>query len=372
MWTRVSAIFFKEFIQLARERLTLLMVIAIPVFQLILFGFAINTDPKQMPTALVMNDNSPLVRNIVRTAENTGYFKFMGASSDEHAEQLLQLGQAQFVFEFPAGFSRKLLRGERPSVLVYADASDPTASEKAIAALLQLPTRSLKEDLRGPLAQLSTERLPFDILVHKRYNPEGITSYNVVPGLLGVILTMTLILMTAMAITRERERGTFENLIAMPFAPFEVMLGKILPYILIGYLQVLMVYAASRLCFHVPMLGSFTLLSATVLLFMIALLSVGFTFSAIATSQVQAMQMTLLFFLPSILLSGFMFPFRGMPVWAQVIGELLPLTHFLRITRGIMLKGSSLVEVLPHVWPIATFIFVTGTFGLIKYRRTLD
>jgi ABC-2 type transport system permease protein len=273
---------------------------------------------------------------------------------------------------FPSDFTTRLLRGEQPALAVYADASDPAATGAAVAALVQLPGVALVHDLRGPLAHLRAGAAPFEVVLHRRYNPEGITAYNVVPGLIGVILTMTLILMTAMGITRERERGTLENLLATPVRPFEVMVGKILPYMLIGYLQVLVVYGAARLLFHVPMAGSFALLSAALLLFMLALLAVGFTFSTLAASQVQSMQMTLFFFLPNILLSGFMFPFRGMPVWAQWLGEVLPLTHFLRIVRAIMLKGAGPAEVLPQTWPIVLFIVVVGAIAMMRYRQTLD
>jgi len=371
-WRRVLAILVKELIQLKRERLTFAMVLGIPILQLVLFGYAINTDPKHLPTVVVAADASPQVRSIVRAAETSGYFRVLGIVTDAEAERLIAHGEVQFALVFPSDFTTRLLRGEQPALAVYADASDPAATGAAVAALVQLPVVALRHDLRGPLAHLRAGEAPFEVVLHRRYNPEGITAYNVVPGLIGVILTMTLILMTAMGITRERERGTLENLLATPVRPFEVMVGKILPYMLIGYLQVLVVYAAARLLFHVPMAGSFALLSAALLLFMLALLAVGFTFSTLAASQVQSMQMTLFFFLPNILLSGFMFPFRGMPVWAQWLGEVLPLTHFLRIVRAIMLKGAGPAEVLPQTWPIALFILVVGAIAMKRYRQTLD
>jgi ABC-2 type transport system permease protein len=371
-WRRVWAILVKELIQLKRERLTFAMVLGIPILQLVLFGYAINTDPKSLPTVVVAADASPQVRSIVRAAENTGYFRVLGTVTDAEAERLIAHGEVQFALVFPSDFSTRLVRGERPPIAVYADASDPAATGAAASALVLLPGVALAHDLRGPLAQLRPGEPPFEVVLHRRYNPEGITAYNVVPGLIGVILTMTLILMTAMAITRERERGTLENLLATPVRPLEVMIGKILPYMLIGYFQVLVVYSAARVLFHVPMLGSFALLSAAILLFMLALLAVGFTFSTLAVSQVQSMQMTLFFFLPNILLSGFMFPFRGMPVWAQWLGEVLPLTHFLRIVRAIMLKGAGFSEVLPQTGPIALFILVVGAIALKRYRQTLD
>ncbi|MFN3565805.1 MAG: ABC transporter permease [Burkholderiaceae bacterium] len=368
MW----AVLIKEFTQLKRERLTFAMVLGIPVLQLILFGYAINTDPKHLPTVVVAADGGPYVRSIVRAAENTGYFRVFASVTDREAEALIAAGEAQFALVFPSDFSARLIRGERPALAVYADATDPSATGAALAALAQLPSVALANDLHGALARLRAGAAPFELIVHRRYNPEGITQYNVVPGLIGVILTMTLVLMTAMAVTRERERGTLENLLATPVRPVEVMVGKILPYMMIGYLQVLVIYAAARWLFSVPMFGSFALLSAALLLFMLALLSIGFTFSTLAASQVQSMQMTLFFFLPNVLLSGFMFPFRGMPRWAQWIGEVLPLTHFLRIVRAVMLKGAGLADVAPQTLPIAAFIVVVGAIALARYRQTLD
>ena len=371
-WGRIVAVLRKEFVQLRRDRLTFAMMIGVPIMQLVLFGYAINGDPRQLPTAVVAADNGPLVRAVVRAAENTGYFKVTATVSDTQAEQLIASGQVQFALVFPADFSRRLLRGERPALTVYADATDPAATGPAVAALQALPSLALAHELKGPLAGLRPGAQPFELLVHRRYNSEGITAYNVVPGLMGVILTMTLVMMTAMAMTRERERGTLENLLATPVRPFEMMIGKILPYVLIGYTQVLIVFGAARLLFGVPMAGSFAMLSATVLLFIVATLAVGFTFSTIARSQMQSMQMTLFYFLPNILLSGFMFPFRGMPGWAQAIGEVLPLTHFVRIVRGIMLKGVGWPDVQADTLAIVAFTVVMGTVAMLRYRQTID
>ena len=371
-WGRIVAVLRKEFVQLRRDRLTFAMMIGVPIMQLVLFGYAINGDPRQLPTAVVAADNGPLVRAVVRAAENTGYFKVTATVSDTQAEQLIASGRVQFALVFPADFSRRLLRGERPALTVYADATDPAATGPAVAALQALPALALAHELKGPLAGLRPGAQPFELLVHRRYNPEGITAYNVVPGLMGVILTMTLVMMTAMAMTRERERGTLENLLATPVRPFEMMIGKILPYVLIGYTQVLIVFGAARLLFGVPMAGSFAMLSATVLLFIVATLAVGFTFSTIARSQMQSMQMTLFYFLPNILLSGFMFPFRGMPGWAQAIGEVLPLTHFVRIVRGIMLKGVGWPDVQADTLAIVAFTVVMGTVAMLRYRQTID
>ena len=371
-WGRIVAVLRKEFVQLRRDRLTFAMMLGVPVMQLVLFGYAINGDPRGLPTAVVAADNGPLVRSIVRAAENTGYFKVVATVSDGDAEQLIAAGKVQFALVFPADFSRRLLRGEHPAVAVYADATDPAATGPALAALSALPSQALVNDLKGPLAQLHGGAQPFELRLHRRYNPEGLTAYNVVPGLMGVILTMTLVMMTAMAMTRERERGTLENLLATPVRPLEMMIGKILPYVFIGYVQVAVVFSAARLLFDVPMAGSFIMLSATVLLFIVATLAVGFTFSTIARSQMQSMQMTMFYFLPNILLSGFMFPFRGMPGWAQAIGEVLPLTHFVRIVRGIMLKGVAWTDVWPEAGAIAAFTVVVGTVAMLRYRQTID
>lgn len=371
-WGRILAVLVKELIQLRRDRLTFAMMIGVPILQLLLFGYAINGDPRHLPAVVVATDAGPLVRSVVRAAENTGYITIVGTVSDAQAERLIQSGQVQFALVFPADFSARVLRGERPAVAVYADATDPAATGSALGALNQLPQVALGHDLVGPLARLRPGEAPFELRVHKRYNPEGITAYNVVPGLMGVILTMTLVMMTAMAMTRERERGTLENLLATPVRPLEMMVGKILPYLLIGYAQVLIVFGAARLLFGVPMAGSFALLSGTVLLFILATLTVGFAFSTLARSQMQSMQMTMFYFLPNILLSGFMFPFRGMPQWAQWIGEALPLTHFVRIVRGIMLKGAGWPDVAGDTAAIVAFMVAVGVVAMLRYRQTIE
>lgn len=371
-WSRIWAVLVKELVQLRRDRFTFAMMIGIPIMQLIMFGFAINGDPKHLPTAVVAHDQGPFVRSVVRAAELTGYFQIVSTPSERQAEQMLAAGEVQFVFVFPADFSTRLLRGERPPLILYADATDPSATGNALAAVMQLPQVALVHELRGPVAHLAPGQQPFEVRLHRRYNPEGLTQLNVVPGLMGVILAMTLVMMTSMAMTRERERGTLENLLATPVRPVEVMVGKILPYIGIAYVQVLIIYSAARWVFEVPMAGSLVLLSAGLLLFIVATLSVGFTFSTIARTQIQSMQMTIFYYLPNILLSGFMFPFRGMPAWAQWIGELLPLTHFLRIVRGVMLKGATLTDITPQLWPMALFLLVVGALALKRYQQTLD
>jgi ABC-2 type transport system permease protein len=292
--------------------------------------------------------------------------------SDTEGGRLLETGQVQFLVTVPQDFSRKLQRGERPVLLVEGDASDPAATSNALTALLNLNQTALDHDLRGALANLKSGPPPFELRVQRRYNPEGITQYNIVPGLIGVVLTMTMVIMTSLSVTRERERGTMENLLATPVRPIEVMAGKILPFIIVGYIQVTLILAAAKFLFGVPMVGSLTLLSLASVLFIAANLAVGFTVSTVAGNQLQAMQMAMFFFLPSILLSGFMFPFRGMPEWAQWLGEILPLTHFLRIVRGILLKGNEAAEILPEIWPIAAFLLAAAAIALARYRTTLD
>ncbi len=372
-WSRWVSIIIKEFIQVKRDRLTFGMIVGIPVIQVLLFGFAINSDPKSLPTAVLSMDNGSYSRSIVAALRNTGYFRIdREVHSEAEAAGLLERSQVQFVITIPSGFERDLVRGEHPVLLVEADATDPAATGNALAALGPAVETALSRDLQGVLSDLVRPPSAVEVRVHRRFNPEGVTAYNIVPGLLGVILTMTMVLMTGLAMTRERERGTFENLLATPALPVEVMTGKIVPYILIGLVQVTLVLLAARFIFHVPMSGSLVLLYGVVLVFIAANLTLGITFSSIARNQLQAMQMTFFFFLPSILLSGFMFPFRGMPEWAQAIGSLLPLTHFLVIVRGILLKGVDLHELWPHAWPMFAFMAVVLLLGLKFYRRTLD
>lgn len=372
-WPRFLAVLIKEFVQMRRDRLTFAMMIGVPIMQLILFGYAINTDPKALPAAVVSGESSVFSRSFVRALENTGYFRIVAQPRTvDEADRLIAAGEVQFVLHFPEDFSRRIQRGERPVVLVEADATDPAATGNAISALQSLNATAIERDLVGTLAGARAGPAAFEVRVHRRYNPDGITQFNIVPGLMGVVLTMTMVMMTSIAMTRERERGTMENLLATPVTPFEVMLGKIVPYILVGYVQVIVILAAAKFLFGVPMVGSLLLLSAVLVLFIAANLAIGFTFSTVAKSQMQAMQMTMFFFLPSMLLSGFMFPFRGMPGWAQVLGEIFPLTHFLRIVRGIMLKGSDAAGIAPNLWPLALILVVVSTAAMLRYNRTLD
>jgi ABC-2 type transport system permease protein len=370
---RVWAILVKEILQMRRDRLTLAMILGVPLMQLFLFGFAINLNPRDLPAAIAINDPGPLARSIVAGLANSSYFKIVEQTNDPaHARRLLQEGKVLFVVEIPPNFSRDIVRGQRPDLLIEADATDPAAGSFAIAAFNQLATTALRDDLVGPLASRAQGPPPFNPVQHLLYNPESNTQYNVVPGLLAVILTMTMVLMTCLALTRERERGTYENLLAMPATPLEIMVGKIAPNILVGAVQSAIILLMARFVFHVPMIGSLLLLAGALAVYVIANLAVGYTFSTIAENQLQAMQMTMFFLLPAILLSGFAFPFMGMPAWARVIGEILPATHFLRIVRGILLKDNGMPEIWQDLWPLFLFTFVAGSLALLRFRRTLD
>jgi len=370
---RLWAVVAKEFIQMRRDHMTLAMMLGIPLAQLILFGYAINADPRHLPTAILSGDNTTFSRTIVSAIQTSRYFRVTHEiNTRTEANRMLRNGEVQFVLTIPELFGRRLIRGERPVLLLEADATDPSATSGAVASFHRIVLTALKQDLKGSLAGLSPGIPPVDIRIHAQYNPEAISQYNIVPGLMGVILTLTLVIITGLAITRENERGTMESLLSTPVNPLEVMLGKIIPYILVGYVQILLIFIASRFLFQIPLRGSLTLVLSLSLIFIAANLTVGITFSSMAKNQLQAMQLSIFFFLPSLLLSGFMFPFRGMPSWAQYIGEVLPLTHYLRFVRGVLLKGNGLAESIQHMWPIALFWIAMIGVGFKFYRRTLD
>ncbi|MFZ4099648.1 MAG: ABC transporter permease [Chlamydiia bacterium] len=372
-FSRWIAMVIKELIQLRRDRLTFAMIIGIPILELVVFGYAVNTDPRYLPTAVVSADSSIFTRSLISGLKNSDYFQFLDHVKDEAGgTRSLKNGEALFVVTIPEDFTRKMLRGEQPSILVEADASDPMATGGATASLGNLVQAILTRDFRGPLADMIPKAPPYSIVTHDLYNPEALTSYNVVPGLMGVVLTFTLIMMTALAITRERERGTMENLLTMPVTPLEVICGKIVPYIFIGIIQASIIMLSAKLLFHVPFVGSLPILLAMILLFIVGNLMIGITLSSFANNQMQAMQMAIFTLLPSILLSGFLFPFLGMPMWAQRIGSVIPLTYFMRIARGIMLKGSTYVDLWPNMWPLLVFALVMLILGIRFYRRTLD
>jgi ABC-2 type transport system permease protein len=366
---RTWAMLVKEFIQLKRDRVSFAMIVMIPLVQLLLFGYAINTNPRHLPTAVLLQEQSDLGRSILRALQNTEYFKLTHVARNEaEFDHLLASGTVLFAIEVPAGFERALRRGDRPALLVAADATDPVAAGSAVAALNGVVATALAHDRAVPEAAPP----PFEIRTHARYNPAGDTSLNIVPGLVGTILTMTMLIFTALSVTREIERGTMESLLSMPITPIEIMLGKIVPYIIVGFVQASLIIGIGIWLFGVPLLGSLSLLALLSTLFITVNLSVGYTFSTLAQNQLQAMQMSMMFFLPNILLSGFMFPFAGMPVWAQWIGEFLPLTHYLRIVRAIMLKGATLTELRYDAVALAGLMLIAMTIAVTRFRRTLD
>ncbi|MCI4683996.1 ABC transporter permease [Rhodoblastus acidophilus] len=370
---RLYAVFVKELIQLRRDRLTFATMIAIPVMQLVLFGFAINSDPKHLPTAVLDNDHSAFSRLFITALKATDYFAMdYSLSSPEQIDPLILSGKINFAVEIPQNFARDLARGENPAILVIADAADPTAVNGASMALTGMAAQVFTRELQGPLQRLASKPAPYEVRLQKRYNPAGETRLNIVPGLVGTILTLTMLIFTALSVTREVERGTMESLLAMPINPVEIMLGKIMPYAAVGFFQMALIAGAARFIFNVPVVGNLGTFVVLTMLFIVANLSVGYTFSTIAKNQLQAMQMSFFFFLPSILLSGFMFPFRGMPDWAQDIGSILPLTHYLRIVRGVMLKGAGFSDLAVDTAALGAFTLAAMTVAVLRFRQTLD
>jgi|GEM_PF-3537 ABC-type multidrug transport system, ATPase component len=366
-------IVLKEFLQLQRDRMTFGMTIGLPIVQVMLFGFAINMDPKHMHTAVLAGEHSEFTRSFLSAMDNSGYFSFVEELPDEDAgRQALEQGRVQFVLTIPPDFSRRLVRGEQPSLLLEADATDPAASSRAVSSMLMLIRSVSTRDFQGPLLSLRASQPAFDVRVHNLYNPEWSSQYNIIPGLIGTVLNMTMVMMTGLAMTRERESGTMENLLAAPVKPLEVISGKIVPYVFIGLTQVTLILLAARFLFHVPCFGSLVAVYASALLFISACLAMGITFSSVARNQMQAMQLTFFYFLPGVLISGFMFPFSGMPSWAQYIGNVLPITHFLRLIRSIMLKGTDLWQMWVHIWPIALFSVVAIGVAVKCYKKNLD
>ncbi len=370
---RVAAVMIKEFKQLTRDRLTYAMILGLPVIQLLLFGYAINTEPRHLPTAVLVQEDSVFARSIVSALHHSAYFDLTAqARSPAELDEMIRQGRVQFAVTVPGDFTRRVARADQPQVLVEADATDPSATSGAVAALAALPIQALAHDLKGALAARGQGVLPFQVIVHARYNPEAITAYNIVPGLLGIILSLTLVMMTALSVTRETERGTMESLLATPVEPLEVMAGKLAPYVVIGLIQTAIILVLARFLFGVPMEGGWVGLSIGVSLFIVGSLALGFLISTAARSQLQAMQMSVFYIFPSILLSGFMFPFRGMPAWAQMLGEAIPVTHFLRVVRGALLKGQGLGDMWRELLALLAFGCVVTALAMARYRRTLD
>jgi ABC-2 type transport system permease protein len=368
-WRRTGAMLVKEFLQLRRDRITCATMISIPLLQLILFGYAINTTPRSLPTAVLLQESSDVGRSILAAIQNTKFFAVTELlHNDAELDQALQSGKVLFAVEIPAGFERALRRGDKPALLVAVDASDPVATGTAVAALSQLVDTALANDHGLP----DTTKPLFEIRTHERYNPAAVTALNIVPGLLGTILTLTMLIFTALSVTREIERGTMESLLAMPITPLEIMLGKIAPYVLVGFVQAALIVGAGVAMFGVPIVGNLVLLALLTTLFIATNLAFGYTFSTLAENQLQAIQMSMMFFLPNMMLSGFIFPFLGMPGWAQSVGEFLPLTHFLRIVRSIMLKGSTLADLQYDVLALAGLMAFAMAIAVSRFRRTLD
>lgn len=372
-WLRIMAVFAKEFTQLTRDRLTYAMILVIPIVQLLLFGYAINNEPRHLPTAALVQDDGPFARSTISAFVNTGFFDITHvAHSPKELDDLLRRGEVQFALTIPGDFTRRVARGDGAQVLLEADATDPSASNAALAAASILPQQALRHDLKGAMARPAAIPAPFEVVVQRRYNPESITAYNIVPGLLGIILSLTLVMMTALAVTRETERGTMESLLATPAQPIEVMIGKLAPYVLVGVTQAAVILIMASLLFAVPMSGGWIALTMGVLLFIVGSLALGFLISTLARTQLQAMQMSFFYMLPSILLSGFMFPFRGMPEWAQAIGTAIPVTHFLRVVRGALLKGEGMMTLWPSLAALGVFVCLVTALAMARYRTTLD
>ncbi|MBV2143403.1 ABC transporter permease [Falsochrobactrum sp. TDYN1] len=372
-FARLGAILTKEFIQMRRDRVTFAMMLVVPLMQLLLFGFAINNDPKNLPTALVATGNDHYTRAVISALETTGYYRFDHVvRSAAEAEALIASGAVSFVVTIPSDFARRVDAGDAPQILIEADATDPSVASGAISTLGTLASQALLREQGKQAEARDAARSQLQVVVHRRYNPEGVSQYNIVPGLLGVILQMTMVMMTAMALTREIERGTMENLLAMPASPAEIMLGKVLPFLVVGAVQVAVVLVAAKLLFGIPFVGSLTVLLTCVLIFVLSLVLLGYTISTVSRTQMQAMQLTFFFFLPSLMLSGFMFPFLGMPSWAQALGEIFPLTYFLRIVRSVMLKGAGLSDIAGEVYALIFFVLLFASLALLRFRRTLD
>ena len=370
---RMTAVLVKEFIQLTRDRLTYALILAVPIIQMLLFGYAINTDPRHLPTAILVQENSVFARSVTSAIANSTYFDItVQARTPAELDRLVRTGAVQFAITIPGDFTRRVVRGDRAQILVEADATDPTATGSALAALGRLPQEALRHDLVGAAARPADVEAPFEVVIHRRYNPENITAYNIVPGLLGIVLTLTLVMQTAVGVTREQERGTMEHLLATPVQPLEVMVGKLSPFVIVGVIQTVLILGVARLLFGVPMAGGWLGLSLGVLLFIIGSLGLGFLISTLTRTQLQAMQLSVFYLLPSILLSGFMFPFRGMPEWAQWIGTFIPVTHFLRIVRGALLKGQDFADMGPSLLALAIFVCAVAALALARYRTTLD
>jgi ABC-2 type transport system permease protein len=373
--SRIVAVMIKEFTQLRRDRITYAMILAMPLMQLLLFGYAINTDPRHLPAAVISYDHGRFANSVVAALERTTYVDVKHLpTSEAEMDRLMRRGDITLALTIPPDFSQRVLKGDKAQILAEVDATDPQAAGGVAAAVAALPAEALRGDLKGPTAK-PVSAPPFEVVIHRLYNPEGITSFNIVPGLLAIILSMTLVMMTAMAVTREVERGTMESLLSTPATAFEVMIGKLAPYVAVGVLQTVVVLVLARLLFGVPLAHTFAgwfALSVGIVLFITSNLALGYLISTVVRSQLQAMQISMFYMMPSLFLSGFMFPFRGLPSWAQVLGEVIPITHFLRVIRGSLLKGQVLADMGPDLLALGAFLVLVSVLTVLRSRTTLD
>ncbi len=370
-FTRWIGVVIKEIHELRRDKISISMLILTPIFQLIILGYAVQMDPRQVPTALLNYDNARMSQVFVTAAQNTSYFSMRQMASEEEANNAFVRGDVIFIVTIPQGFTEKLLRGEKPQILIQGDAIDPMTIGNALSAIVQAAKSMFQHDL--PQA-LRTEEASdnFELVIHRMFNPEGITQYNTIPGIIGSILSTTLILMTALSITRERENGAIENLLISPLTSLEVIVGKITPFILIGMFQSLLILLSAVFLFDIPLAGNFFLLFTILVVYIFLCLSIGIAISSVAQSQLQALQMSSFYFIPSIMLSGFISPFISMPGWAQAIGSCLPLTYFIRLVKGVMLKGYTAAELMPSLLPLIAIAVIVIGIGLKMYHKTLD
>ncbi|KTD40252.1 ABC transporter permease [Legionella parisiensis] len=373
--TRLGGLIRKEFILVSRDRGTIAMLVILPIMLLILFGFAIEFDPKHLPTTIISYDNSPLTRSYVSSLEASGYFKVIYEGFDENKRnEDFANGKISFAFTIPPNFTRKYVRNENPQLLVEIDGSDPGSSASALSNALPILNQTLDRFNKQGLGFSSTthSNRSVDLITHRLYNESNISSYNIVPGLIGVLLTLTLVMLTSTAITSEKETGTMEMLLSTPLKPLEIILGKVIPYIVLGYLQLTSILIFGKVLIHIPTEGSILLLYIAVAPFLIANLMVGMIFSTIARLPMQAMQLSVFFQLPSMFLSGYIFSFYGMPTWAQFLGYCLPMTYFTRIARGILLKGNTLSQIVPNILPILLIAFILIILTGKIFRTKLD
>lgn len=365
--TRIFGLIRKEFIIISNDRGTIAMLIVLPIMLLILFGFAIRLDPKHLPTAIISYDHTPLIRSFISNLEASQYFKITDTSNNERKKnEEFASGRISISITIPQNFTREYVRGENPQMLVEIDGSDPGSSATALGNVQPILNQAIKQFSKNGLGFRARNQSSRDVnlVIHRLYNESNLSEYNIIPGLIGVLLTLTMVMLTSTAITSEKESGTMEMLLSTPLKSTEIILGKVVPYVLLGYLQLTSVLIFGKLLINLPIEGSLFLLYLAAAPFIIANLMVGMIFSTIAKTPMQSMQLSVFFQLPSMFLSGYIFSFFGMPLWARAIGYCLPMTYFMRIARGILLKANSFAQIVPNIIPIIficlILIFVTG------------